>query len=122
MVAEVEPVVSPVIEHHPSPAPVFPAPARSAPRTVADRRAELADRALRGLVTSRGTQVSWSAGVRARDVARPSAQEMADAEAEVVIVRRNYTPPEPLAGTRGTPEVIGKQRRSADRARPNRER
>lgn len=75
------------------------------PRTARDRRNELAERALRGLVTTRGTQVSWSAALRARDVASPTDADMAEAERDLVIVRRNYTPPEPLPTSRkGAPE------------------
>ncbi len=70
------------------------------PRTARDRRNELAERALRGLVTTRGTQVSWSAALRAREVSSPTAQDMAEAASDLVIVRRNYTPPEPLPTAR----------------------
>ena len=72
-------------------------------RPVRDRRAEASERALRGLVTTRGTQVSWSAATRARVYAAPSADDMAAAEAEVVVVRRNYTPAEPLRTARTPP-------------------
>lgn len=65
-----------------------------------DRRVDHTERALRGLVTTRGTQVSWSAATRARDVAMPTAVDLAQAADEVVIVQRNYTPPEPLASGR----------------------
>jgi hypothetical protein len=59
-----------------------------------------AERALRGLVTTRGTQVPWAAATRARDFARPTADDLAQAEEDVVIVRRNYSPPEPLRAGR----------------------
>ncbi len=78
------------------PTPPTPAP-HGGPR---DRRIDNTERALRGLVTTRGTQVSWSAATRAREVAAPSAADLARAAEEVVIVRRNYTPPEPLRTSR----------------------
>jgi hypothetical protein len=89
-----------------SPMPVRadrPADPSAAPPTAGgpkDRRVDHAERALRGLVTTHGTQVSWSAATRAREVAMPSAADLAAAAAEVVIVRRNYTPPQPLRTAR----------------------
>ena len=65
-----------------------------------DRRVDQNERALRGLVTTRGTQVPWSAATRAREVGAPTADDLARAEEEVVVVRRNYTPPEPLRNGR----------------------
>ncbi len=50
------------------------------------------DRGLRGLVGSGSTQVGVSAASRARDAARPTEADMAAAEADVVIVRRNWVP------------------------------
>jgi hypothetical protein len=46
--------------------------------------------------------VGVSGAMRARDAARPSAADIAAAEQELVIVRRNYTPPDTGAppGTR----------------------
>jgi hypothetical protein len=38
--------------------------------------------------------------MRARDAARPTAQEVAAAERDVVIVRRHYVPPDNLPGAR----------------------
>ena len=66
-----------------------------------DRRVDSAERALRGLVTTRGTQISWSAATRARVVSAPTQQDLEAADAEVTLVRRNYTPPEPLRPGRG---------------------
>lgn len=69
-------------------------------RSPRDRRAELAERALRNLVSTRGTQLSWSNALRARDYAAPTAQDLADAAEDVVIVQRHYTPAEPLPNAR----------------------
>jgi hypothetical protein len=66
-----------------------------------DRRVDTAERALRGLVTTRGTQISWSAATRARVYAEPTPADLAAAEEEIVLVRRNYTPSEPLRSGRG---------------------
>jgi hypothetical protein len=38
--------------------------------------------------------------MRARDAARPTAEETAAAERDVVIVRRHYVPPDNLPGAR----------------------
>ena len=58
-----------------------------------DREAE---RGLRGLVGSGSSQVSVTAALRARDAARPTEQDLADAEERLVIVRRNWLPREEL--------------------------
>jgi len=58
-----------------------------------------AERGLRGLVGAGPTQVDVTAAMRARDASRPSAEELATAEAELVVVRRNWQPrdwPPPL--------------------------
>jgi hypothetical protein len=86
--------------------PVEPAPGEVSPepafggRPGRDRRGDVSERALRGLVTTRGTQVSWSAATRARSMAPPSDADLAAAEEELVIIRRNYTPTEPLRNPR----------------------
>jgi hypothetical protein len=54
------------------------------------------DRGLRGLVGSGSSQVGLSAALRARDAARPSAEELARAGERVVLVRRNWVPREDL--------------------------
>ena len=58
------------------------------------------ERGLRGLVGSGSSQVSVGAALRARDAARPTAEQLADAEAELVIVRRNWMPREDLPRNR----------------------
>ncbi|MEU8235107.1 hypothetical protein AB0C12_36415 [Actinoplanes sp. NPDC048967] len=58
------------------------------------------ERGLRGLVGSGSSQVSVGAALRARDAARPTAEQLAEAEAELVIVRRNWMPREDLPRNR----------------------
>jgi hypothetical protein len=59
------------------------------------------ERGLRGLVGGGSSQVTPGAALRARDAARPTPEDLALAEAELRIVRRNWTPREPDApGTR----------------------
>lgn len=58
--------------------------------------AEEGERGLRGLVGSGSSQVSVTAALRARDAARPTDDDLAEAEARVVIVRRNWVPREDL--------------------------
>jgi hypothetical protein len=62
-----------------------------------DREAE---RGLRGLVGSGSSQVSVGAAMRARDAARPTDEHLADADANLVIVRRNWQPREDLPHNR----------------------
>ena len=54
------------------------------------------DRTLRGLVGSGPSQLRLEAAMRARDASRPTPEDLAEAEAEVVIVRRQYVPTESL--------------------------
>lgn len=62
---------------------------------------EEGERGLRGLVGSGSSQVSVTAALRARDAARPTDADLAEAEARVVIVRRNWVPREELPRTTG---------------------
>jgi hypothetical protein len=62
-----------------------------------DREAE---RGLRGLVGSGSSQVSVGAALRARDAARPTEAQLADAEQNLAIVRRNWSPREDLPRNR----------------------
>ena len=66
-----------------------PDPRRSEGPADEDREA---DRGLRGLVGSRTSQVSVTAALRARDAARPTDDDLAEAEQRLVIVRRNWVP------------------------------
>ncbi|WP_353651002.1 hypothetical protein ABLG96_09000 [Nakamurella sp. A5-74] len=59
------------------------------------------ERGLHGLEGNRSTQVPSAEAMRARDWAAPGPADLAAAEAELVIVRRHYRPPEPLP-TKGT--------------------
>ncbi|MGC5020636.1 hypothetical protein [Micromonospora sp. DT47] len=58
--------------------------------------ADEGERGLRGLVGSGSSQVGISAALRARDAARPTDEDLAEAEARLVIVRRNWVPREDL--------------------------
>jgi len=51
-----------------------------------------AERGLRGLVGGGSSQVSVSAALRARDAARPTEDDLAQAEEELIVVRRHWTP------------------------------
>ncbi|WP_412747250.1 hypothetical protein [Krasilnikovia sp. MM14-A1004] len=54
------------------------------------------ERGLRGLVGSGSSQVSLGAALRARDAARPTPEQLAEADATLTIVRRHWTPREDL--------------------------
>jgi hypothetical protein len=55
-----------------------------------DREAE---RGLRGLVGGGSSQVRVTAALRTRDATRPTAEDMASAETNLVIIRRGWVPP-----------------------------
>ncbi|WP_369819666.1 hypothetical protein [Actinoplanes sp. TFC3] len=57
---------------------------------------EPSERGLRGLVGSGSSQVSVGAAMRARDAARPTDADLAEADASLSIVRRNWVPREEL--------------------------
>lgn len=69
-------------------------------RSGRSAREDAAERSLRSLVTTRSSQVSPVAAMRAREVALPSDADLAAAEAEVTIVRRHYVPPTALTAGR----------------------
>jgi hypothetical protein len=71
----------------------------AAKRKAKARRNDV-ERGLRGIVGAGPSQVGVLGAMRARDAARPTAQEMAAAERDVVIVRRHYVPPDNLPGAR----------------------
>jgi hypothetical protein len=50
------------------------------------------ERGLRGLVGSGSSQVTPAAAMRARDAARARPEDLARAEVELTIVRRNWSP------------------------------
>ncbi|MEU4217801.1 hypothetical protein, partial [Actinoplanes sp. NPDC026623] len=58
------------------------------------------ERGLRGLVGSGSSQVSVGAALRARDAARPTPEDLAEADAGLPIVRRNWMPREDLPRNR----------------------
>ncbi|MBO0868808.1 MAG: hypothetical protein J2P15_09610, partial [Micromonosporaceae bacterium] len=70
---------------------VEPAPA-SAPDLAQQDDREV-ERGLRGLVGGGSSQVGVTAALRARDATRPTEQDIAAAETELVIIRRGWTPP-----------------------------
>lgn len=72
-------------------------PGEPAPRgRRAAAPAEEGERGLRGLVGSGSSQVSVTAALRARDAARPTEEDLAQAEQRVVLIRRNWVPREEL--------------------------
>jgi len=52
------------------------------------------ERGLRGLVGAGTSQLSVSAALRARDASRPTEADLAEAEEQLVLVRRNWVPRE----------------------------
>jgi hypothetical protein len=86
-----QPVVRP-------PRPVRSRPTSGPPSGPFDDRDS--ERGLRGLVGSGSSQVSVGAALRARDAARPTGEQLADAEENLTIVRRNWTPREDLPRNR----------------------
>jgi hypothetical protein len=76
--------------------PVSPAPRPVSPALAAGGEEPHGERGLRGLVGSGSSQVTVGAALRARDAARPTEQHLAEAEARLVIVRRNWVPREDL--------------------------
>ncbi|MGK5681319.1 hypothetical protein [Actinoplanes sp. URMC 104] len=105
--SEVAPPV-PAAPISPAPAPISPAPTERVvrpPRNGGRRPAPGADdreaeRGLRGLVGSGSSQVSVGAALRARDAARPTDEDLADADRNLTIVRRNWVPREDLPRNR----------------------
>lgn len=59
---------------------------------------------LRGLIGAGPSQISLDAAMRARDASRPTEEDLADAEQNLTIVRRQYVPTESLPpGIRPSP-------------------
>lgn len=78
----------------PTPAtPATPKHPAAKPRRKATSRESAHERTLRDLVGGGRSQVGVSGALRARDVNRPTPKDLAEAEREVVIVRRNWKPP-----------------------------
>jgi hypothetical protein len=59
------------------------------------------ERALRSLIGPGRSRVGVVGAMRARDVSRPSAEEYAAADGNVVLIRRHYVPPEGQPGSPG---------------------
>lgn len=76
------------------------APRRARPTSGAPYDDREAERGLRGLVGSGSSQVSVGAALRARDATRPTEEQLAEAEQNLVIIRRNWTPREDLPRNR----------------------
>jgi len=77
----------------PRPAPIRRPTSGAGGGGTEDREVE---RGLRGLVGSGSSQVSVGAALRARDAARPTDEDLADADQNLTIVRRNWQPREDL--------------------------
>jgi hypothetical protein len=74
-----------------TPPPEAPVAKRPAKRSHAQRDA--AEHGLRDLVGAGKSQVGVGGALRARDLNRPTEEELADAEQNLVIVRRHWQPP-----------------------------
>jgi len=59
---------------------------------IADGDTVAVERGLRGIVGGGSSQLTPSVALRARDAARPRPEDVARAEAELTVVRRNWTP------------------------------
>jgi hypothetical protein len=75
----------------PEPDEVGPAAPTQQPRRKRAPR-DAGERGLRDLIGAGHSQVGVSGALRARDVNRPTADDLAEAEQELVIVRRNWRP------------------------------
>jgi len=78
----------------PPPEHAAPAPSTSeaAPKKRAAHR-DTSERGLRDIVGAGPSALSESAALRARELNRPTDEDLAEAERTVVIVRRNWKPP-----------------------------
>jgi hypothetical protein len=86
----------PPMTEHPRPARTTPTRRPTSGAGVGSTDDREAERGLRGLVGSGSSQVSVGAAMRARDAARPTDEQLADADANLTIVRRNWQPREEL--------------------------
>lgn len=78
---------SPAPPESPRTEPAAPEPGRPA------KREHHAERGLRELVGAGRSQLGVSGALRGRDVNRPTEQDLAEAERDVVLVRRHWKPP-----------------------------
>jgi len=74
-----------------APAPDSPQPSPRPP--ARRRRGDPSERGLRDLVGSGPSQLGPVKAMRARDLNRPTDEDLADAEENVVLVRRHWKPP-----------------------------
>ncbi|HVU90634.1 MAG TPA: hypothetical protein VHC23_00285 [Jatrophihabitans sp.] len=74
------------------PAPHPPAAQKPAGKPRRKRPDSATDRGLRDIVGAGRSQLGVSGALRGRDVNRPTEQDLAEAEREVVIVRRHWQP------------------------------
>lgn len=72
------------------------APARGGDDSPTRAEERDGERGLRGLVGSGSSQLSVGAALRARDAARPTEADLAEAEETLVLVRRHWVPREEL--------------------------
>ncbi len=56
--------------------------------------ADSGERGLRDLIGAGSSQLGVSGALRGRDVNRPTAEDLAAAERDTIIVRRNWKPPD----------------------------
>jgi hypothetical protein len=73
-----------------------PVPAEQLPVSLQAGDETSSERGLRGLVGGGSSQVSVTAAMRARDAARPTEEDIATAETDLVIVRRGWVPRDDL--------------------------
>lgn len=88
-----EPAPAPPVD---TPRPAPPASAEPAAVKQSHRRRgsrDAGERGLRDIVGAGRSQVGVSGALRARDVNRPTDEDLAEAERDVVIIRRNWKPP-----------------------------
>lgn len=85
--------------HDPDPEPTVPGRRAGDSATGAEERD--GERGLRGLVGSGSSQVSLGAALRARDAARPTEADLAEAEQSLVLIRRNWVPRDELPRSGG---------------------
>ena len=84
-------------EPHPEPPPDRQAETRPRrPRQTQSSR-DSGERGLRDLVGAGRSQLGVSGALRGRDVNRPTEADLEDAEADLTIVRRHWTPPQDTA-------------------------
>jgi hypothetical protein len=87
------PAPAPEAPAAPPPDPPTEPPVAKQPRHRRTPRESGAERGLRDIVGAGRSQVGVSGALRARDVNRPTEEDLAEAEREIAIVHRNWRPP-----------------------------